>query len=220
MNVAATPQYLRKGLPLAYLEEIDKNDEFNKQALLRVDRRTKEQFTTEGFMNSISEPVLTHEQQLQAVLNTGLKLDKAKDNLTKEQFIELTELLYEFKHLFITDDSQLEEANLPPIDIHLKDDKVVRQRPYRLPEHLDNELNSQLSKMRDAGILEDTDSPYSTLVFLVKKATKPGEKPVYRVVADFRKLNENLEPTFHVPPTLDSMISKIGNAQPEIVFDF
>jgi hypothetical protein len=78
---------------------------------------------------------------------------------------------------------------------------------------LDAELNRQLLKMRDVGILEDSDSPYSTPVFVVRKAGKPNEPPTYRVVADFRRVNTKIDQTFHVLGSVDDIITKIGQSR-------
>ena len=75
---------------------------------------------------------------------------------------------------------------------------------------MDAELNSQLLKMKRDGILEDSCSPFSSPVLLVRKAGKPGDPPSYRLVTDFRNLNKKILPEFHVLPSINQTRSMIG----------
>ena len=60
----------------------------------------------------------------------GIKLDN--EALTKEENEELKDLLIDNKDLFATDISQLAEcSSLPSFEMHMKDERPIRQRCYR-----------------------------------------------------------------------------------------
>ncbi len=207
LNTSAQPVYLRRHVNIAYLSPVDLNDEFNVAAISRLDDKCMH------FDSSHQAPLASpvkHEQKVVELQQRGLNFAQTKANLTSEQFTALIDLLYESKTLFISDDSELGEANLPPIHIYLSDEKPVRARPHKLPPHMDAELNSQLLKMKRDGILEDSCSPFSSPVLLVRKAGKPGNPPAYRLVTDFRNLNKKILPEFHVLPSIDQARSMIG----------
>ena len=105
-------------------------------------------------------------------------------------------------------------SRLPEVTIPLIDLQPVRIKPYRLPPVLDGELHRQLSKLKQAGILEYSTAPYSRPVVLVRKRQDPYSplKDSYRMVADFRKINLKLAPLYHVLPVPQDAIFRIGQA--------
>jgi hypothetical protein len=128
-------------------------------------------------------------------------------------------LLYDYKHLFITDDADIPLSNLPPVKIPLLDDTLVRIKPYRLPPLMDAELNRQVSKLCQSGILEPSCSPYSSPIFLVRKPSLPGAPSEtgsgnnFRLISDFRYLNLRLAPVYHALPRVEDCMHKIGHSK-------
>ncbi len=220
LNVTPHKQYLRKGTPIAYLASLDLTDDFNAKAL-DGQNYVQEAPTVPDWRVNITESeqrdlaTKTYEHKFNTVIQQGIQLEQAKSHLSDAQFTELVDLLYVYHKVFITSDEDLEVARLPPMNIHLKDEVPVRCKPFRLSPELDAVLHKRLLKMRDQGILVESDSPYSSPVMVVKRAGKTGDA-AYRVVADFRKLNEKLDRDyFHVITNVDDVITKIGHAHAE-----
>jgi hypothetical protein len=151
------------------LSPIDASDPFNVAALRGDEIRKASYLSAVGEQQDSSETTTTQEDKIKAISEVGLQLDAAKQRLNEHEFDELVSLLYEYKHLFITDDADIPLSNSPPVKIPLLDDRPVRIKPYRLPPLIDAELNRQLSKLCHSGILEPSCSPYSSPVFLVRK---------------------------------------------------
>ena len=63
--------------------------------------------------------------------------------------------MYQYRHLFITDDSQLQIANLPPLHIPLLHKKPLRSKPYRLAPEMEVELKQHIEELRKAGIVSE-----------------------------------------------------------------
>ena len=77
----------------------------------------------------------------------GIKLDN--DTLTTEEKEELMNVLIDNKDLFATDISQLVECSLlPPFDIHLRDQKPIRQRSYRHTLEAKAEIRRQVKALK------------------------------------------------------------------------
>ena len=220
INATSNTQFIRKGTPLAYLSPIDLSDPFNRDAFAGKQRERAD------FINNIAhhDPSLKScdrldatplADKLTAISDTGLDITQAQKRLTATEFAQLVDLIFQYRHLFITDDSQLQRANLPEIHIPLTDNIPVRTKPYRLPPVLEAELNKQLCKLREAGILEDSTSPYSSSVFLVRK--KDGN---YRIVTDDRKINLKLLPLYYCLPSADTVVHKLGSAGSKFISSF
>ncbi|XP_035217815.1 clotting factor B-like, partial [Stegodyphus dumicola] len=76
---------------------------------------------------------------------------------------------------------------------------IARQKPYKVPYHLRDELDRQVAELLEANIIQESDSPYSAPVLFVKKADN-----TYRLVTDFRKLNEKtIEDSFPLPSMIE-----------------
>lgn len=69
--------------------------------------------------------------------------------------------------------------------INLKDSSPIKQVPRRIPIQMRNEVNKIIEEMKDQGVIEESQSPWTSPVVLVKK--KDG---TIRFCVDFRKLNE------------------------------
>jgi hypothetical protein len=177
LNVNSTPQTLRRGTRIAYLSPIDASDPFNVAALRGDQIRNAAYLAAIDEQQNSSETMITQEDKIKAINEVGLQLDAAKERLKEHEFDELVTLLYQYKHLFITDDADIPLANLAPVKIPLLDDRPVRIKPYKLPPLLDAELNRQLSKLCQSNILEPSCSPYSSPVFLVRKPRPPPAHP-------------------------------------------
>jgi hypothetical protein len=205
LNVNSTPQTLRRGTRIAYLSPIDASDPFNVAALRGNQIRNAAHLAVIDEQQDSNKTTITQEDKIKAINEVGLQLDAAKKRLKEHEFDELVSLLYEYKHLFITDDADIPLSNLSPVKIPLLDDRLVRIKPYRLPPLMDAELNRQLSKLCHSGVLEPSCSPYSAPVFLVRKPSPPGVPSQtgtgngnnWRIVTDFRQQNLRVAPLYH-----------------------
>jgi hypothetical protein len=79
----------------------------------------------------------------------------------------------------------------------------INTKPYRLPEAQEAEIDIQIDKLLKDGVIEESNSPWnSPLLVVPKKDGKSGEKN-WRLVVDFRKLNENAYPLPDITEILD-----------------
>ena len=60
----------------------------------------------------------------------------------------------------------------------------MKQRPYRIPIHLNKVVNNQVNDMLDRGLIQLSNSPWSSPIVLAPK--KDGD---YRFCVDFRRVN-------------------------------
>lgn len=111
----------------------------------------------------------------------------------------LIDLLNRYSFLFARSVKDLVGCDTIEHEIHLTDSVPVRVKPYKTPIHLRSEMDKQIAQLLDAEIIQESTSPYSAPVLLVKKADNS-----YRLVTDFRKLNlKTIPDNFPLPQMLD-----------------
>lgn len=130
------------------------------------------------------------------------------DHLAGQEKEKLQNLLETYKHIFANSVKELEGCDTILHDIKLKDTTPVRQRPYRVPYHLRDELDKQINELLESDIIQESDSPYAAPVLFVKKSDG-----TFRLVCDFRKLNDKtIEDSFPIP-NINDMINDLSGAK-------
>jgi hypothetical protein len=76
-------------------------------------------------------------------------------------------------------------TNLVEHKIELTSDKPIRCKPYPIPFNLGEIVKEEISSMQKMGIIEASESPYSSPLIMVRKKDN-----TFRPVIDFRKLNQ------------------------------
>ena len=72
-------------------------------------------------------------------------------------------------------------------------------------------VKGEIDKMLDAGIIQQTDSPYASPIVMVKKSGDSGDS--WRCCADYRKLNAKTIFDPQPMPRVDDLIETVGSAK-------
>lgn len=124
---------------------------------------------------------------------------------------KLNALLKQYTDLFQPADSKLPFTTKITAEIRTTDDNAVFTKSYPYPQALKKEVTKQIDKLLNDGIIRPSKSPYNAPVWVVpKKADASGEKK-YRLVIDFRKLNEKTINDRYPIPDTSSILANLGN---------
>jgi hypothetical protein len=95
-------------------------------------------------------------------------------SMIKEQLLKLSELIDEYYMVFSPNDEDIGRVNkkFGTHDIKVTDDTSCSQRPYKIPHAKEKVIEESLEKMLKMGIIEPSDSDWSSPIVLVKNLTE------------------------------------------------
>ena len=88
----------------------------------------------------------------------------------------------------------------------------IYTKTYRYPVIHTGEVEKQMEEMMQQGIIRHSSSPYKAPIWVVpKKEDKEGNKE-WRIVIDYRKLNQVTREDKYPIPRIDDILDKLGRA--------
>ena len=193
LNPTDTPITITKRTALATLTPISDNDVYN-----------YDKSKTSNISPNITVDI---ETQLKTLTDKGLHIEAAE--YTPKQREKLISLLYNNCDLFTSDLSKLPGTDLVEHRIDIGNASPIRQRPYRHSPQAKKEIDKQVKQLLDSNIIEESDSPWSSPVVLVKKKNQ-----TYRMCVDMRRVNAVTKPVFYPLPLLEDVFSTVAENQP------
>ena len=163
VNIGKKTQKLRAFTPVAHISQIDENGPFNK-AMMSVDA----DMNPNSSSTSSNAQIPPHEVRIKALEEIGLKFEN--QNLTENEFSQLTSLLYEYRDIFCSDHENLPTSNIAEHHIHLTNPTPIRQKQYPLSLQQQNVMEKYVDKLLKANILRPSTSAWNSPAILVKKA--------------------------------------------------
>ena len=129
-----------------------------------------------------------------------------KDPWHKVYFHELIE---NFSDVFAKDKYDLGQATIVKHHIDTADEDPVKQKPRRLPFEQHQEIEAQVKKLADIGIIQPSSSKWASNVLLVKKKDN-----TWRMCVDYRELNRKTHnKDQYMIPRIDDTLDALGGAQ-------
>lgn len=135
------------------------------------------------------------------------------EHLNEEEKREILKTLNRFQKLFFKEGDRLTSTMKIQHEIRTTTEEQINSKLYRYPPQHEAEVRKQIREMEEQGIIRKSSSRYaSPLIVVPKKLDNSGEKK-YRLVVDYRKLNEiTIDDKFPLP-NIDSILDKLGRAQ-------
>ena len=199
-NPSLTPLEIEQTAPLGTLVYHDNNNTYNIDSISSI----------------LSPPPQTDTQQ-----HITHKIDFTNiPTYIRQNYINL---LKRHETLMNDDSTDIGKCTLIKQHIELKDkNKIACTPPHRIPPPLQPVVTHFVEKLLAAGVIQHSKSPFSSPLMLIKKAQADKNKPLmeqYRVVNDFRKLNENIVKDSYPMQNIYSLIDEVAAAKIASVID-
>ena len=153
------------------------------------------------------EPTL--QEQLRQLTEKGITLHDTA--LVGEDRNKLIRMLYRNRDIMATTVAELPGTDIMMHRIDTGSSPPIRKRAYRYSPEDRMEIAKQTREMLQAGIIEESDTPWTSPVLLVTK--KDGTK---RFAIDFRALNEVTAMTSFPLPTFDDVLDTVADQRPTL----
>lgn len=151
-------------------------------------------------------------------------LDKLLKNFPKHPTMQaksdLEDLFIEYADTFALEDEPISCNNFYTQKLRLKDDEPTYIKNYRVPHTQKPEINRQVKKLRKDKLVEKSYSDSNSPLLLVSKKPLPGStEPRFRLVFDYRKVNEKLVADKFPLPRMDDILDSLGKAKHFSILD-
>lgn len=135
------------------------------------------------------------------------------NHLNEEERTAIENVCAKYADIFYLSGDSLQTTDVYSHTISLKPHtSPIFTKPYRLPYSQKAEINNQINKMLNEGIIEPSKSDWSSPVLLVpKKLDKNGQKQ-WRLVIDYRKLNNCIEDDKYPLPDITEILESLSGS--------
>ena len=89
----------------------------------------------------------------------------------------------------------------------------INTRPYRLPETQKVEVEKQVEKLLKEGVIEESNSPWNSPILVVAKKADASGQQKFRLVVDYRKLNEKTVGDAYPLPDITEILDQLGHSK-------
>lgn len=141
---------------------------------------------------------------------TSISNNIRTDHMNYEEKKAILKLCDEFKEIFHTEDKKLTFSNQVKHEINTTDDFPIYTKNYRYPYIHKDEVQRQINKMLEDGIIQPSFSPWSSPIWIVPKKLDASQKPKWRLVIDYRKLNAKTISDRYPLPNISEILDKLG----------
>lgn len=129
-------------------------------------------------------------------------------NIEEEKAIK--NLCLDYEKIFLKENQVLTFTNRIKHQIDLRSDKPIFTKSYRYPHIHKEEVKNQIDKMLQDGIIRPSYSPWSSPIWIVPKKVDASGKTKWRLVIDYRKLNEQTIDDRYPLPNITEILDKLG----------
>ncbi|KAL4153415.1 hypothetical protein QTP88_001248 [Uroleucon formosanum] len=136
------------------------------------------------------------------------------DHLNLEERESIIKICEEYADIFYLENDYLTITTAAEHVIRLpKDTPPIHKRPYRVPFSQQKTIQEQIEQMERDDIIEISMSPFNAPLLLVKKKADASGKEKFRIVIDFRALNNVTINEFHPLPNITEILDQLGQSQ-------
>lgn len=191
--INSTPENIELTIPSLELEDYDVIN-LEKLSLNKVD--------------PFSEKSVSHAKrmyQITKLLDLKKLNDEEKDSLLK--------LVYQFPYQFHLPTDKLGMTEVVSHKIVTTDEKVINVKQYRYPQIHKEEIRNQVLELRKNNIICPSKSPFNSPLWIVPKKADSKGRVKWRMVIDYRGLNEKTVSNAYPIPHITDILDQLGGAK-------
>lgn len=132
------------------------------------------------------------------------------DHMNPEQKVKITQLCTKYSSLFHKNSENLTFSNVIKHTIPTTDNNPVYTKTYRYPHIHKEEVQRQIQELLKNKIIRPSHSPWSSPLWIVPKKLDASGKQKWRIVIDYRKLNEKTIGDRYPLPNITDILDKLG----------
>lgn len=135
------------------------------------------------------------------------------DHLNSEEKKAIIALCRKYSDIFHHPEEKLTFTNQVKHLIKTNNDIPVYTKSYRYPFVHKKEVQEQIAKMLENNIIRPSQSPWSSPIWVVPKKQDASNKEKWRIVIDYRKVNEKTIDDRYPIPNINDILDKLGKCQ-------
>jgi len=138
------------------------------------------------------------------------------EHLNSEEKVSLIKICEEYNDVFYLPEDKLtftttaEHAILTP---SIEPERGISSKPYRIPEVHREEVRRRTYQMLRDGIIEHSTSHWISPILVIPKKEDASGKKKWRIVVDFRKLDEVTVGDSFPLPVISEILDTLGNSK-------
>jgi len=141
------------------------------------------------------------------------------DSLNSEEKDSLISLIQDHSDRFHLPFDELEHTNATQHFIPTINEIPIHTKQYRFPPIHKEEINKQITELLNDNIIEYSNSPYNSPIWIVPKKPDSARNKRWRIVIDYRALNEKTIGDVYPIPNITDILDQLGNAKYFSVLD-
>lgn len=134
------------------------------------------------------------------------------DHLNHEERVTINKLCEEYKDIFYCEELPLTFTNQVKHHIRTTNEDPIYIKPYRQAPAQAEEIKRQVEKLLKDNVIQESHSPWSAPVHLVPKKADASGKVKYRMVIDYRRLNDITIDDKYPLPNICDLFDKLGKS--------
>lgn len=170
---------------------------------------TLEPLPNESLVLNMNHNVKNYCTDREQLLKEKLRLE----HLNPEEQKSILDLCIQYKDIFhLSEQDILTSTNSITHEIDITNPSPVYTKSYRYPEIHKKEVNRQIDKMLKQGIIQPSVSPWSSPLWVVPKKIDASGKRKWRIVIDYRKLNDVTVGAVFPLPRIEEILDQLGHS--------
>lgn len=157
---------------------------------------------------------LTTNENINNVENTKTETAKIRtSHLNSDETKIIQNLCNKYRKIFQNTQEYLSTTSEITHSIKTTSDKPIFTRAYRHPYAQKEEIRSQIQELLKNQIIQPSRSPWSSPACIVSKKPDASGKQKFRMVIDYRKLNQITIDDKYPIPNIDEILDQLSNCQ-------